>query len=65
MDRERVVREYGFTLLIHADLWTDTTCYSHFEPINRQGAEDEKAFVPCSSSSIKNKIQSILRDMQA
>jgi hypothetical protein len=33
---------------MHADFWKDTACYSHFEPINRQGAEDEKAFVPCS-----------------
>jgi len=33
--------------MIHPDFWTDTSCYSHFEPINRQGAEDEKAFVPC------------------
>jgi eukaryotic-like serine/threonine-protein kinase len=44
----------GFTLWIHADFWTDTTCYSHFEPINRQGAEDEKAFVPCSPHRISS-----------
>jgi hypothetical protein len=33
---------------MHADFGTDNACYSHFEPINRQGAEEEKAFVPCS-----------------
>jgi hypothetical protein len=42
----------GGTLLTHADFRTDTTCYSHFEPINRQGAEVEKAFVPCSPHRI-------------
>jgi hypothetical protein len=31
----------------------------------RQGAEDEKAFCALLSSSIENRLQSILRDMQA
>jgi hypothetical protein len=26
-----------------------TLCYSDFGPINRQGAEEREAFVPCSS----------------
>ena len=38
----------GFTLWIHAAFRTDNKRYSHFGPINTQGAEDEKAFVPCS-----------------
>ena len=45
--------------MTHADFWTDSTCYSHFEPIDRQGAEEEKAFVPCSNA------QRISRDMEA
>jgi hypothetical protein len=32
--------------------WTDTRVTLVLEPINGQGAEEEKAFVPCSSARI-------------
>jgi hypothetical protein len=40
-----------FSQLIMLVLWLDTRVTLALELINRQGAEEREAFVPCSSSS--------------
>lgn len=38
---------------MHMDFWTDTSCYSHFEPIKRGRAQKKRRlFVPCSPHRI-------------